>query len=221
MFDLIFQGAQAYNQVGFFIGAVVCLGIGGLILGNSFYWRVHALRAQGTVIGVIANGGDYIPVYRYTSADGQIHVAKSDTARLARRSWGSANDLRAQSTQAREASHRSISSRHACFVVPVAMSRSPRCAHEGSGGHASIHGCGYRVLIPEREAALHPGVEKRQYRPDDLYLSNVKPIETPSGARGSASTLRQSQSYKKVVPIWPLSLCPWDRRFPEFQDQPA
>ena len=75
MFDLIFQGAQAYNQVGFFIGAVVCLGIGGLILGNSFYWRVHALRAQGTVIGVIANGGAYIPVYRYTSADGQSHVA--------------------------------------------------------------------------------------------------------------------------------------------------
>ena len=71
MFDLIFQGAQAYNQVGFFIGAVVCLGIGGLILGNSFYWRVHALRAQGTVIGVIANGGAYIPVYRYTSADGK------------------------------------------------------------------------------------------------------------------------------------------------------
>ena len=63
MFDLIFQGAQAYNQVGFFIGAVVCLGIGGLILGNSLYWRVHALRAQGTVIGVIANGGAYIPVY--------------------------------------------------------------------------------------------------------------------------------------------------------------
>jgi hypothetical protein len=76
MFDLIFQGAQAYNQVGFFVGAVVCLGIGGLILGNSFYWRVHALRAQGTVIGVIANGGGYIPVYRYTSADGQSHVAK-------------------------------------------------------------------------------------------------------------------------------------------------
>jgi hypothetical protein len=79
MFDLIFQGAQAWNQVGFFIAAVVCLGIGGLILGNSVYWRVHALRAQGTIIGVIANGSTYTPVYRYTLADGQSHVAKSDT----------------------------------------------------------------------------------------------------------------------------------------------
>ena len=34
MFDLIFQGAQAWNQVGFFIGALVFLGIGGLILGD-------------------------------------------------------------------------------------------------------------------------------------------------------------------------------------------
>ena len=48
MFDLIFQGAQAWNQVGFFIGALFCLGIGGLILGNSLYRRVHAPRAQGT-----------------------------------------------------------------------------------------------------------------------------------------------------------------------------
>jgi hypothetical protein len=102
MFDLIFQGAQAYNQVGFFVGAVVCLGIGGLILGNSFYWRVHALRAQGTVIGVITNGGAYIPVYRYTSADGQSHVAKSDTGSgwvrgKENRARCPADDLRAQS----------------------------------------------------------------------------------------------------------------------------
>src|SRR5258708_33327952 len=83
MFDLIFQGAQAYNQVGFFIGALVCLGIGGLILGNTVYWRVHALRAQGTVIGVIANGGTYTPGDRYTLADGQSQGAKSDT----RSSW--------------------------------------------------------------------------------------------------------------------------------------
>ncbi len=47
MFDLIFSGVQAYNQIGFFIGALVCLGLGGLLLGNSLYWRVHSLHASG------------------------------------------------------------------------------------------------------------------------------------------------------------------------------
>lgn len=81
MFDLIFSGFQAYNQIGMFIGALVCLGLGGLILGYCLYWRFHALHASGTVIGVTANGGMYTRVYRYTLPDGQTHEAKSDTAR--------------------------------------------------------------------------------------------------------------------------------------------
>ena len=80
MFSFIVESIQAYNQVGFFIGALVCLGLGGLIFGNSLYWRVHALRAMGTVIGVINRGGMYTPVYRYTLPDGQTHEAKSDTS---------------------------------------------------------------------------------------------------------------------------------------------
>jgi len=57
MYDLAFQGAQAYNQIGLFVGALICLGLGGQLLGNALYWRVHALRATGTVIGVIARNG--------------------------------------------------------------------------------------------------------------------------------------------------------------------
>ena len=79
MFTYLFEGIQAFNQVGLFIGALFCLGLGGLILGNSLYWRLHALRVTGTVIGVIARGDMYTPVYRYTSPDGQTHEAKSDT----------------------------------------------------------------------------------------------------------------------------------------------
>jgi hypothetical protein len=79
MFNFIADGIQAYNQAGLFLGAMVCLGLGGLILGNSLYWRMHALRAAGTVIGVIDKGGTYVPVYRYTLPDGQSHEAKSDT----------------------------------------------------------------------------------------------------------------------------------------------
>jgi hypothetical protein len=80
VFEFFVGAMQAYEQVGMFIGAVVCLGLGGLILGNSLYWHLHALRACGTVIGVIDSGGSYTPVYRYTLPDGQTHVAKSDTS---------------------------------------------------------------------------------------------------------------------------------------------
>jgi len=71
---------QAYQQVGMLIGALVCLGLGGLVLGNCLYWRIHALRASGTIIGVVTSGGSYTPVYRYALPDGQTHVAKSDTS---------------------------------------------------------------------------------------------------------------------------------------------
>jgi hypothetical protein len=55
-------------------------GLGGLILGNSLYWRVHALRASGVIIGVTAKNGMYAPVYRYTLPDAQTHEAQSDTS---------------------------------------------------------------------------------------------------------------------------------------------
>ena len=80
MFSYFTDGMQAYNQVGFFIGALVCLGLGGLILGYSLYWRLHAPRVSGTIIGVIARDGMYTPVYRYASPDGEIHQAKSNTS---------------------------------------------------------------------------------------------------------------------------------------------
>jgi hypothetical protein len=80
MLDYVFQGIQAYNQVGFFLGAVVLLGLGGLILGNSLYWRIQGTRVTGTIIGVINRGGTYTPVYQYTSPDEQTHNAKSDTS---------------------------------------------------------------------------------------------------------------------------------------------
>src|SRR5689334_1008095 len=80
MFDLFIDGIRAYNQIAMLIGAAICLGIGGLILGNSLYWRLHAERVTGTIIGVIARNGMYTPVYRYTAPDGETHEAKSDTS---------------------------------------------------------------------------------------------------------------------------------------------
>ena len=77
MFSLIADGLQAYNQVGLLCGALICLGIGGLLFGYSLYERTHAFRAVGTIIGVMSSNGMFCPVYRYTAPDGQTHVAKS------------------------------------------------------------------------------------------------------------------------------------------------
>ena len=74
------QGITAFNQVLMFIGALVFLGLGGLLLGSSLYARLHGRRAIGTVIGVIDRGGTYTPVYRYTLPDGDTRLAKSDTS---------------------------------------------------------------------------------------------------------------------------------------------
>src|SRR4051812_7840724 len=80
MFDLFAAGIQAYNQIAMFLGALMCLGIGGLILGYSLYSRLHAVRAMGTVIGVTGADGMYTPVYRYTLPNGETHEAKSETS---------------------------------------------------------------------------------------------------------------------------------------------
>ncbi len=79
VFNLIFSGIQAYNQVAMFMVALFFLGAGGLLLGYSLYWRVHAIRASGTIIGVLNENSGYFPVYRYQSPDGEWHEAKSDT----------------------------------------------------------------------------------------------------------------------------------------------
>jgi len=78
MFHLLVSGMQAYNQVGFFFGSLICLGIGGLLAGGAFYWRVHAVRATGTIIGVIPSGNTYAAVYRYALPNGETHVARSN-----------------------------------------------------------------------------------------------------------------------------------------------
>src|SRR4029077_5751800 len=80
MFDLILSGLQAYNQIGMLIGAAICLGLAGLLLGNAFYWRLTATRVVGTTVGVLGNDGMYAAVYRYTAPDGRIVEAKSDIA---------------------------------------------------------------------------------------------------------------------------------------------
>jgi len=79
MLNIFFDGMQAYAQIGTFLGALICLGLGGLLLGTSLYHRLHSFRADGTIVGVTQTGGSYFPVYRYTLPDGRAHEARSDT----------------------------------------------------------------------------------------------------------------------------------------------
>jgi hypothetical protein len=78
VFDVFISGASAYNQAGFFLGSLFCVGLGGLLLGNALYWRLHSHRATGTIIGVIASKDTYAPVYRYTTSEGETHEARSN-----------------------------------------------------------------------------------------------------------------------------------------------
>ena len=79
MFNLFFQSTQAFNQVGLFFGAIIIIGLGALLLGNAIQARLHGYRTSGTIVGVVASGNGYFPVYRYTLPDGQAHLAKSNT----------------------------------------------------------------------------------------------------------------------------------------------
>src|SRR4029077_8337881 len=62
---------------------------------------------------------------------------------------------------------------------------------------------GYRVLIPKgKRLSIEEWKKKNNIRQTTLDLSNVKPIETlVSAPEVAQARLKQSQSYKKVVPI--------------------
>ena len=77
MFDLVFSTLTALNQVATFVGALVFWGLGGLLVGNAIYWRRHAVRVQGEVIGVRRNGDCLNSVYRYVSPSGETLEATS------------------------------------------------------------------------------------------------------------------------------------------------
>lgn len=92
MFDLVFGAMSALNQVAAFMGALLCLGLGGLLVGHTIYWRRHAVRVQGEVIGVRRNGNFLNAVYRYqlpsgetveaTSVEGSSSPSGKETGRL-------------------------------------------------------------------------------------------------------------------------------------------
>ena len=77
IFELIGSTLSAFNQAVVFAGALFCWAVGGLLVGNAIYWRLHAVRVQGQVIGVRRNGNCLNAVYRYDSPAGETLEATS------------------------------------------------------------------------------------------------------------------------------------------------
>jgi hypothetical protein len=217
MFNFIFQIIQAYNQVGFFIGAFIFLGFGGFILGNAFYWRIHSLRASGTIIGVIANKSVYVPVYRYTLEDGQIHLAKSNTGSSSVRGneTGRIVPLMISAynpASAQEANSYLFDIIGIVFFVPglwlayTALTAYPITRMTWIMAVAMLVYLaerGYRILIPKGQR-LSIAEWRKQHNLDEttIDLTEVKPIESIVSAPDvQQARQKQLQNNKKVAPF--------------------
>src|SRR2546421_11758922 len=77
MFDLVANPLSAVNQLAAFVGALACRGLGGLLVGSAVYWRLHAVRVSGEVIGVRQKGNCYNSGYRYGAPSGETFEATS------------------------------------------------------------------------------------------------------------------------------------------------
>jgi uncharacterized protein DUF3592 len=217
MFNFIAQITQAYNQVGLFIGALVCLGIGGFILGDALYWRVHASRASGTIVGVIAKNGVYTPVYRYALQSGQTHLAKSNTGSgwIRGKETGRVVSLMISAhnpTQAQEANNYLFDLIGLVFLVPgiwlgytaiTAYSITPMTWLMAVAMLVYLAERGYRILIPKGQRV---SIEewKKQHHIDNAAIdpAEVKPIEgIVSAPDVRQAQQKQLQNYRKAVPF--------------------
>jgi Protein of unknown function (DUF3592) len=77
VFDIFFGLISALNQIGVLIAALACGGLGTLLVGHAVYFRLHAVRVLGEVIGVRQHGNIFNAVYRYTLPSGQTCEATS------------------------------------------------------------------------------------------------------------------------------------------------
>ena len=217
MFNFIPEIIQAYNQAGLFIGALICLGIGGFFLGDAFYWRIHALRAPGTIIGVIAKDGVYTPVYRYALQGGQTHLAKSNTGSSSVRGkeTGRVVPLMISAhnpTEAQEANSYVFDIIGVVFFAPgiwfgytalTAYPVTPMTWIMAAAMLVYLAERGYRILIPKGQRV---SIEewKKQHHIDEttIDLTEVKPIENiVSTPDVQQARQKQLQNNKKAAPI--------------------
>jgi uncharacterized protein DUF3592 len=215
MFDLFISSISAYNQVGLFLGALFCVGLGGVLLGNALYWRLHSYRASGTIIGVVANGTTYAPVYRYTTPQGEAHEARADVS-----SSGITGKETGRVVRLMIAAHNPSSARAADnywleiiglvlvlpglvlgYVALAAYSVTPMTWIMGAFMILYLVERGRRTLIP-RGQRLSIDEWKRQHGISaTIDLSQVKRIEDITGATPPQTAQAQRQQARKWAPV--------------------
>jgi hypothetical protein len=210
MFDLIVSAIQAYNQIGMFFGALICLGIGGFILANSFYWRVHAIRATGTVVGVIPEGNTLFPVYRYYGPDGRSHEAKSDSgsSSVAGKNTGEEVEILVSAHNPGEARERNdylFDIIGLAFLVPglwigyIAVTAFPFTRM------TFLVGVGFAVYAGERLYRIFKSVTTRltlpqwQQHSGTIDLSKVQPVEKLADPNLQSTQRSQLAANRKVL----------------------
>jgi len=217
MFHLIVDSMQAYNQVGMFFAALFCLGIGGLVLGNALYWRVHALRATGSIIGVLADHGSYTPVYRYTTQDGQTHEAKSNVGSNSTRGMETGRTVPLlisahNPTEAREANNYLLVIIGAVITAPglvlgyIALTAWPITPMSGIMAVAILAYMAersHRIFVPKgQRISIAEWKQQHLNTPTAIDLNSVKPIEElVSPEEQAAARQQQFQNSKKAIPI--------------------
>lgn len=224
MFNFIFQATQAYYQVGFFVAAAVCLGLGGLLLGNSLYWRLHAIRVQGTVVGVIERSGMYTSVYRYTLPNGETETAQSDTSSssAAGNTTGSAVSLLIaphDPAQARESHSILLEFIGVVLIVPgiwfgyTALTSYAVTWMTWVMAGAMIVYAGeraYRIFIPKNQRLSAADWRKQRGLSSPIDLSQVKRMEdilaTPEAQQKRQAQQSNNRRAAPIVAIFVLAL---------------
>ncbi len=217
MFNLIFQSTQAYNQVGLCFGALVCLGLGGLLLGNALHTRLHAYRTSGTIIGVVANGGTYFPAYRYTLPDGQTHLAKSSigSGSTRGRETGRIVPLLISAHNPNEAQPANNYVFDALglilFALGIGLAYIAFTAYPitkmtwvmAVGLSIYLVERGYRTLIPRgQRLSITEWRKQHQLDPSAIDPADVKPIESlVSGAAVAQAQQKQAQNARLAIPL--------------------
>jgi hypothetical protein len=222
VFNFIVSGIQAYNQVGMFIGAVICLGFGGLLLGSSLYWRVHAIRASGTIVGVLKEGTAYYPVYRYRLPDGQFHEAKSDTGSGSLRGMETGRAVRLMISahkpdEARENGDYLIDIIGIAFVAPgvwlgyTALTAYPITPMTWLMGIAFLVYAGERLRRVMTPKGPRVSIEewKRLHNIGDagaIDLTNVKPMESFPAQAAPAQKFQNSKAAGPLLAFFAIVL---------------
>jgi uncharacterized protein DUF3592 len=217
MFHFLAGGIQAYNQVGLLFGGLICLSIGGFLVGDAFYWRVHASRALGTIIGVLEKNGVYTPIYRYALQDGQSHLASSDTGSNSVRGKETGRTVSLMisahnPTEARQANSYLFEILGIIFFVPgiilgyialTAYPVTPMTWIMAVGMLAYLGERGYRILVPKGHK-LSIEQWKKLYRSDESTIdpAQIKPIEgIISSAKIQQKQQNRLKTTKKVAPF--------------------